>query len=305
MKRVERDHGDVVKAVLEEVTSPRAAHRPPGRGPPGPRRAPGPRPVGLELERRQAGPRAPVLGRAGHLGRAHHPVRTPVRRAGAGLPGRGRRRAPADRGRVVPRAHGHRRPGPRHRHRAGPARLLPALARRTPARPSPSWSRTGVLRPVTVDGWKRPAYLHVEAKLPRWVRARALLSPFDSLVWQRDRTEHAVRHGVPAGDLRAGAPAGARLLRAAVPAAATRWSARVDLKSDRAADGGEGVLRVNAAHAQPRRAARDGRGAGRRAAASWPAGWAWPGSTVSARGDLAPSLAAGAQPAVTSSASRS
>lgn len=47
----------------------------------------------------------------------------------------------------------------------------------------------GRLQAVQVQGWKQPAYCAGTPRIPRRIDTSALLSPFDSLVWERNRTE--------------------------------------------------------------------------------------------------------------------
>lgn len=47
----------------------------------------------------------------------------------------------------------------------------------------------GLLEAVAVEGWQSPAYLHPEARIPRRIAGRALLAPFDPLIWFRPRVE--------------------------------------------------------------------------------------------------------------------
>lgn len=62
---------------------------------------------------------------------------------------------------------------------------LPAVATRARLR---ELVDNGGVHPACVEGWTDAAYLHPGASSAR-VDTRALLSPFDSLLWERDRTD--------------------------------------------------------------------------------------------------------------------
>ncbi len=127
--------------------------------------------------------------------------------------------------------------------------VLTALAELTDA---------GELQPVTVQGWTTggrpaPAWLHRDAALPRRVDAAALLTPFDPVVWFRDRAqrlfgfEYRIEIYTPAAKRRYGYYSLPVLVGDDIVG-------RIDLKADRAAS----TLRVQSAwweHGRPADAA--------------------------------------------------
>ena len=110
----------------------------------------------------------------------------------------------------------------------------------------------GELTPVSVQGWKQAAFLAPGAKAARADGVAVLLSPFDNLIWRRERAERLfgtkirIEIYTPAAKRQHGYYVLPFLQGEAI-------TARADLKADRAA----GVLRAQSVHLEPHAKAAD------------------------------------------------
>jgi uncharacterized protein YcaQ len=155
----------------------------------------------------------------------------------------------------------------------------------------PELADAGHLLPVAVEGWKDVAYLDPEARLPRRVQARALLSPFDSLIWGRPRTERLFdfRYRLELYTPEPQRVHGYYVLPLLVD---ERIVGRLDVRADKAT----GVLRVPGAFAEPGvdlGAVAEAAAAELRRLADW---LGLGEILVGERGDLAPALIAATRP---------
>lgn len=104
----------------------------------------------------------------------------------------------------------------------------------------------GEIIPATVQGWKQPVFADPEARIPRRIEGATILSPFDPVVWNRDRAERLWGFEYK--------------IEIYVPEKKRRWGyyvlpvlvdghpvARLCVKTERDA----GVLRIRTAHAEP------------------------------------------------------